>query len=157
MAGDIVFVYTEGVIVPDDVVHVRVHPSVTVIPAYTFVQRKKLEEVELCEGLLEIGVGAFMECTSLKRVAIPSTMTSISGSGFSSCDKLEEVEMCNGHLNLYIGSHAFDSTKLTKFRVPPLATTIVNGVFKCCGQMYSIEIPENVTNMGGYVFSVERL
>ena len=60
-------------------VRVRVHPSVTVIPEYAFYlvdgdsidDRTKLEEVELCEGLVEIGKRAFVACTSLKRIMIP--------------------------------------------------------------------------------------
>ena len=53
----VVFVYTGsgGDVVPQDVVRVRVDRSVTSIPAYAFYQHKKLAEVELCEGLVEIG------------------------------------------------------------------------------------------------------
>ena len=39
--------------VPQDVVRVRVNPSVPSIPAEAFEERKKLTEVELCEGLME--------------------------------------------------------------------------------------------------------
>ena len=45
-----VFVYTEGALVPEDVVRVRVHPSVTVIPGNAFYMRQQLEEVELWMG-----------------------------------------------------------------------------------------------------------
>ena len=53
----VVFVYTGpgGDIVPRDVVRVRVDPSVTSIPARAFYKRKQLAELELCEGLVEIG------------------------------------------------------------------------------------------------------
>lgn len=61
MADEDVFVYTEGALVPRDVVRVRVHPSVTVIPHKAFDYRRKLEEVELCEGLLEIETYAFLD------------------------------------------------------------------------------------------------
>ena len=45
---DEVFVYMGGdMVVPRDVVHARVHPSVTIISTDGFMQRKKLEEVEL--------------------------------------------------------------------------------------------------------------
>jgi hypothetical protein len=52
-----VFVYTGpgGERVPDDVVRVRVDQSVVSIPAEAFSYHKKLTEVELCEGLVEIG------------------------------------------------------------------------------------------------------
>ena len=56
-----VFVYTDGVEVPEDVVRVRVHPSVRVISNSAFARRQKLEEVELCEGLLKIGQYVFFE------------------------------------------------------------------------------------------------
>jgi hypothetical protein len=64
LADNEVFVYIEGKggINPDDVVHVRVDPSVTSIPANSIYQRKKLTEVELCEGLVEIGEWSFAGC-----------------------------------------------------------------------------------------------
>ena len=70
-----VFVYTTGSIIPDEVVRARVHPSITVIPQKAFMYCRKLEEVELSEGLLEIGVEAFHDCIGLKRITIPSTVT----------------------------------------------------------------------------------
>ena len=69
-------------VVPDDVVRVRVHPSVTIISADAFMQRKKLEEVELCEGLLEIGRQAFYRCGKLKHISLPSTLRTIKHGAF---------------------------------------------------------------------------
>ena len=92
-----VFVYTEGISVPQDVVRVRVHPSVTVIPEGAFYERKKLEEVELCEGLLEIGKQAFFQCDLLTKITtIPSTVTVIHESAFAECFSLQEVKFCEG-------------------------------------------------------------
>ena len=54
-----VFEYMGGD-VPGDVVRARVHPSVTIIRRYAFVVKEKLEEIELDEGLIEIGNGAFV-------------------------------------------------------------------------------------------------
>jgi len=88
-----IFVYLgESSVVPQDVVRVRVHPSVTVIRPSAFEERYKLEEVELCDGLLEIGCRAFSECKSLKRISIPSTVNKISFEAFYFCEKLEEVQ-----------------------------------------------------------------
>jgi hypothetical protein len=52
-----VFVYmgAGGERAPRDVVHVRVDPSVTSIPARAFCRRNKLTEVELCEGSWKLG------------------------------------------------------------------------------------------------------
>jgi hypothetical protein len=50
-----VFIYTGAATDPFDVIRLRVDPSVTSIPDQAFYGRKKLTEVELCEGLVEIG------------------------------------------------------------------------------------------------------
>ena len=65
-----VFVYTEGLVVPRHVVRVRVHPSVTAIPERAFSDCNKLEEVELCDGLLKIGKQAFMQIAEKNRHTI---------------------------------------------------------------------------------------
>jgi hypothetical protein len=70
-----VFVYTgEGrAVAPYDVIRIRVDPSVTSIPVRAFNERKKLAEVELCEGLVEIGEGAFKWCEhSITKINIPT-------------------------------------------------------------------------------------
>ena len=69
-----VFVYTGegGAVIPRDVVRVRVDPSVRSIPANAFCERKKLAEVALCEGLVEIGYAAFAWCgLSITKIVIP--------------------------------------------------------------------------------------
>jgi hypothetical protein len=50
MNDDDVFVYMGegGATVPEHVVHVRVHPTVTVIPEKAFYNRQRLEKVALC-------------------------------------------------------------------------------------------------------------
>lgn len=102
-----VFVYMGegGPEIPDDVVRVRIHPSVSRIPANTFRGCNKLEDVELCDGLLEIGTYAFYNCMVLKRISIPSTVTTIGAEAFSGCYELEEVDLCEGLIE--IGMCAF--------------------------------------------------
>ena len=62
MAEVFVYMGEGGEGVSDDVVCVVVDPSVTSIPDHAFEDRKKLTEVELCEGLVEIGNGSFAWC-----------------------------------------------------------------------------------------------
>ena len=108
------FVYTgeEGQVVPQDVVRCRVHPSVTILPDGVFYGRIKLEDVELSEGLLEIGACAFTECSALRRISIPSTVAVIRGSALNNCCELEKVELCEG-LQV-IESYAFVECKSLK-------------------------------------------
>ena len=76
--NDEVFEYMGGdMVVPRDVVRAQVHPSVAVIPERAFQYQTKLEEIELCDGLIEIGNDVFLGCSSLKHVNIPSTVKTI--------------------------------------------------------------------------------
>ena len=172
-----VFVYTEGAIVPEDVYSVRIHPSVTVIPEEAFYQRKKLEEIELCEGLLEIGKKAFLECDVLIRITIPSTVTIIHECAFEKCRRLSYVKFLQGgslrEIGDYafnhcislksirirlpdsieiIGNVAFNGCEIINFRTPSLMTTISSGMISNCMSLFSVELPENITRIGAYSF-----
>jgi len=161
------FIYMGGdMVVPQDVVRVRVHPSVTVIPERAFEERSKLEEIELCEGLLEIGEKAFRYCKALKHINIPSTVTRIGSFAFSGgwgrrsalkrisipssvrvigdnafdyCSKLEDVELCEGLLE--IGSHAFMyCSALKSIRIPSTVTIIHKWAFIICEKLRDVEL-----------------
>ena len=86
----------EGVVVPEDVVRVRVHPSVTVIPGRAFYKQQKLKEVELCEGLLEIEGQAFFGCFSLKNIKLPSTVIAIGTQALWECTSLKNIIIPTG-------------------------------------------------------------
>ena len=80
-----VFIYTweGGAVVPDDVARVRVDASVTLIPANAFGRRIKLTEVELCEGLIEIGHRSFELCDhSITKINIPTSLRRINDYAF---------------------------------------------------------------------------
>jgi hypothetical protein len=147
-----VFVYTgpRGDDVPQDVVRVRVDPSVTSIPARAFYQRNKLTEVELCEGVVEIGDGAFMYCShSITKIDIPTSLRRINNYAF------EGSLRC--HIRLHdgiesIGQWAFARCIFTNFRSPPFITVILNGMLLNCRSMFSLELPDNVTEIGNYAF-----
>ena len=146
-----VFIFTEGAVVPRNVVRVRVHPSVTVIPERTFRGQEKLQEVELCEGLVEVGEQAFYGCHSLKNIIIPSSVKRIRGQAFAIVqsnirltDAIESVDRfalaCNGNI--------------TNFKVPPqIVSSTPHGMFSARKAMFSAEIPETVTQIEQSTFS----
>lgn len=145
MAAEVFTYMGESSIVPNDVVRVRVHPSVTEIPYRAFAERNDLEEVELCDGLLEIGNEAFKDCKSLRQINFPSTLKIIGNNAFHGCKSLDGVELGNDIER--IGYYAFSrlECKSSRFRIPPLLTTLpqcmVGGYSKC---LFSIEIPEGI-------------
>ena len=139
-------------IVPRDIVRVRVHPSVTRIPEEAFQSQSKLEEVELCEGLLEIRNAAFYKCTTLKRINIPSSVTRIGCYVFCGCYKLEEVELCEGLLE--IGSQAFmDCAALTNIPFPTTLKRIGDQVFAGGAKIRQIRLPDGLESIGRYAFA----
>ena len=80
-----VFVYTGegGAAIPQNVVSVLVDPSVTSIPANAFDGRKKLAEVELCEGVVEIGDCSFSWCNhSITKISIPNSLRRVNHYAF---------------------------------------------------------------------------
>jgi hypothetical protein len=119
-----VFIYTGLEEVPDDVVRVQVDPSVMAIPEISFASSYLLENVELHEDLREIGPHAFSGCTALNDV--------------QSSDGVESI-----------GSCAFFSCYFTKFRSPPLVITIPFGMLGECGNLLSLELPENIIHVKG--------
>jgi hypothetical protein len=152
MCADI-FVYTGagGERVPDDVVRVRVDPSVTSIPVQAFLGRQKLAEVELYEGLVEIGERSFGWCLhSIRKVNIPISLRRICDYAFH--DSLRCPIFLQDGIES-IGEGAFESCIFTNFRVPPLITVVPNYMASMCKSMFSLELPKDVTEIGYFAFS----
>jgi len=147
------FIYMGGdMVVPQDVVRVRVHPSVTVIQEKAFYQRRKLKEVELCEGLLEIGSYAFSGCweRGLKRISIPSSVRVIGSYAFNHCSELEEVILCEGLIE--IGSNSFDSCyALKRTNIPSTVTHIFANAFSWC-ELENVKLSEGLLEIGEFAF-----
>ena len=77
--------------------------------------------------ITELG-GAFKECTALKAVILPSTLTTIGDSAFLWC------------------------TSLTSLTIPSSVTSIGASVFHGCKSLSSVTIPASVTSIGEYAF-----
>ena len=61
------------------------------VPAFYMEDFKDLEEIEIPEGIKEIGKEAFYGCTNLKKVYLPSTLQVIESAAFGDCDYLTNV------------------------------------------------------------------
>jgi hypothetical protein len=134
-----------GAEVPRDMVHqgvrVRVDPSITSIPELLFSQCKKLAEVELSDGVVEIGEGSFGWCDhSITKITIPNSLRRICDDAFVASLRCP-VRLHDGIES--IGRGAFYGCIFTNFRVPPLITIIPEEVLRECTTMFSLEIPES--------------
>ena len=135
---------------PQNVVRIRVDPSVALIPARAFEGRKKLAEVELCEGLVEIGDCSFSWCNhSITNINIPNSLRRIKDYAFQFSLRTP-IRLHDGIES--IGRHAFSSCIFTNFRVPPLITAIPGSMLRGCRSIFSIELPYHLTEIGHNAF-----
>jgi hypothetical protein len=121
-----VFVYTGegGAVIPQDVIRIVVDPSVTSIPAVAFYERKKLAEVELCEGLVQIGSASIAHYDrSITKINIPNTFRRINNWAFTRSLRTP-ISLHDGIES--IGRGAF--LHLRQFRVPLFITVIPEGI-----------------------------
>lgn len=97
-----------------------------------------------------IGMGAFMNCTSLTSVTIPDSVTSINVQAFYGCTNLASVTILEGVTG--IGAEAFKKcTSLTSVTIPDSVTNIDNGAFNGCTNLISVTFGEN-SRIGDYTF-----
>ena len=118
-----------------------------------------MERVTLPEGLLEIeyyniggnNYGAFGDCTSLKSIVIPASVTSIGSYAFSGCSSLASVTILEGVTS--IGNYAFSyCSGLTSVTIPEGVTSIGGSAFISCTSLNNVAIPASVTRIENYAF-----
>ena len=139
------------------------------------------------DNVTKIGEDAFssIDCNSLTSITIPDGVTSIEDMAFNGCWRLTSVTMPNSITS--IGRYAFCLCQsLTSITIPDCITTIGSGAFNGCLKLESFygrfasddnryiifdgvlncfasfgldtyEIPDSVTSIGDYAFSVCNL
>ncbi|CAJ1950066.1 unnamed protein product [Cylindrotheca closterium] len=136
--------------IPDDVLNVRVDPSVRVIEWDTFAGCGQMRSIELPHGLVRIMGRAFLDCYALKDPQIPPTVKEIGDMAFSSCLAMNSLDLPEGLER--IGRAAFPSCSFRNVKIPRSMTEVGDKVFSCCTDMISIEIPHGVTAIHSEAF-----
>ena len=139
------FLYTgqSKVDIPWGVKHIKVDPSVKTIDENSFVGGWQLRNIELNEGLEEIGDRAFSCCTSLTSIIIPSTVKSIGESAFDYCNQLRNVELREGLER--INNKAFRKCySIRHIRIPSTVDFIAEDAFDGCDDLETIEFCEEI-------------
>lgn len=123
-----------------------------------------LAVLDLSEVRLEVGkcgsyIGddkllknAFQDCPSLKKITLPSILTSLGTNAFAFCDNLESIEQLPTAID-EIGYGTFHSCeKLEKLEIPSSVTSIGDKAFSDCSSLTNLCLPSGVTFIGNYAF-----
>ncbi len=147
---------TDTVIIPE---------TVQKIGNYVFMNCEKIKNIKLPANLKSIGKTCFQGCISLTGLFIPQSVESIGGGIFGDCDALQSVEIEDENNNfifkdgiLYdvkngILVSAVNSLIPEKVIVDECTKTIDYSAFADCNNLYEIEIPQGVVNIGEKAFA----
>lgn len=109
-------------------------------------------ELEIADGIAEIGAHAFEAHRAITHVALPQSVTKIGEKSFNYCTGMQSIELSN---NLEeIGSTALSDTALTSIELPESLKKIQKGAFSSCKSLAGdLKIPSNVTVIGNSAFA----
>ena len=110
-----------------------------------------LKSITIPNSVTSIGSYAFEWCTGLTSVTIPESISSIDAGTFSNCSGLKSITIPNSVTS--IRSFAFQGCYgLTSIAISNNVTRIESSAFSYCSNLSSISIPESVTDIGSHAF-----
>lgn len=119
--------------------------------ASAFINCYSLKHLALSRAIHNISQSAFSTCSSLETLVIPDSVTAIGESAFSTIRALKSISIPDSVLS--IGKYAFyDCSALQEFRFPALLATISQYALQSCSALKHIEISDSVTAIGNAAF-----
>ena len=111
-----------------------------------------LKKVILPETLTTIGESAFAMCTALEHINIPSRVNTLSRWMFEECEKLAiEIKIPDGVTA--IPASAFYKSGFSSIQLPNSVTSIGSWAFQYCTNLESINIPTGVSVLSKAMFT----
>ncbi len=111
-----------------------------------------LKAVNIPDTVTEIGNSAFEGCSSLQKVSIPDSVTKIGDRAFTNCKSLIEINISRSVAE--IGNSAFGGcSSLINVTIPSKVTKISEGLFGKCKSLTNVIIPDGVTEIGDKAFA----
>ena len=109
--------------------------------------RYEIKNVEIYDGITNVGRSAFEACENLQSVSIGNAVKHIGSSAFEGCTGEIPSSVTE------IGSYAFEGcTGLTSVEIPSSVTEIGGSAFSDCTSLASVDIPNSVTDFGSDIF-----
>lgn len=115
--------------------------------------RSKIEVLTIPEGVTSLASSAFENCTALKTVDFPSTLTTIDSYAFRGCTQWEdEVVLPAGVTS--IGTYAFRDCSSLKgvLVIPEGVTTLSSYAFYGCTGLTGLTLHDAITKVDTYAF-----
>ncbi len=154
---------------------VKVLDGVVHIEELAFWECENLEKVELPDSLLSIETSAFNGCKRLAEINIPENCRVIESMAFSGCESLEKIEFpqcikkiggsafscCNALTEICISADLVDIGFGAFWKCANLKKAIIKGnieksemegVFQYCTSLETVELPDEVTQIGYGMF-----
>ncbi len=133
---------------------VIINKNVKKINTMAFYGNTTVEEVVFEEGsrLTFIGGGAFIGCTSLKKIILPDSVEDIGPYAFFMCTSLESIHIPDGIEDIY--SYTFGRCDaLLSIALPSGLKRLGKAAFMQCASLTSVDFPNSLEEIGEAVFS----
>lgn len=128
---------------------VTIGNSVTSIDYTTFWGCSNVKELVFAEGCNTV-FPTYL--TSIKKVTIPKSVTTIMSSAFSDCSSLTTINIPESVTS--IGDYAFyRCSSLPTIIIPNFVTKIGSYVFEYCSSLTTVTVGESVASIGNYAFA----
>ena len=120
---------------------------------YAFSNCSLLKNVFIPNSVTYLGKYAFNNCINLGQVTLPSNITAINAYTFSGCEQLKSINIPNGILS--IGNYAFSNcSALTNVTIPDSVQEIHKYAFNNCANINYEIVDGNLKYIGNWLFGV---
>ena len=143
--------YVGEVTIPSTITFQGKTYQVTGVTECAFMNNTSLVKVNLPASVSSIGKMAFFNCSALEEANIPDGITRIPDYCFSGCKALKRVEMPSRLTGF--GTDAFKScTKMVEFTIPEGITELSESMFSGYSQLVSVSLPDGLKTIGDMCF-----
>lgn len=152
--------------------------TVTDIESRAFSGCVGITDINISDGIINIGSGAFNKCSDLKSITIPNSVNTVGQVAFHLCTQLSEINVSDNTVflggsysfektafyknesnwkngALYLGSNLIrvSDTVSGKYEIQNGTKNILGGAFYNCSGITEITLPDSVTNIERNIFN----
>lgn len=117
------------------------------IPDCLFEDCKRLQEINIPEGVETIGSEVFDSCTNLRKITFPSTLKSLQSTTYE-CKNIEELDLSKVHLLKEIPDNFISENCKIETLVIPVGVKIVGEEFASSKSIREVYVPYTVEKIG---------